>query len=73
MQYYAKILCNTISDKGQNTCWKMFIKYAHLLTGVARVVYIDDALAFVRFVYGIGEKYVLMMPGIIVLWKRNVT
>ena len=24
------------SGKGKNTCWKMFIKYVHLLTGVVK-------------------------------------
>ena len=42
--------CNTMlcfSDKGNNTCWKMFVTYAYLLTGVARDDNIDDAWAFV--------------------------
>ena len=34
----------------------MFIKYAHLLTGVVRDVGIDDAWVFVCSLYGIGEK-----------------
>ena len=42
------------SRKGKNTCWKIFIKYAHLLTGVVRDVNVDDALAFVCSLYGIG-------------------
>ena len=45
-----------ISGKGKNTCWKMFIKYAHLLTGVARDDNVDDAWGFVCSLYGIGEK-----------------
>ena len=52
-----------LSGKGKNTCWKMFIKYAHLLTGVVRNNNFDDAWAFVydawAFVcslFGIGEK-----------------
>ena len=34
----------------------MFIKYAHLLTGVVRDDNVDDYCAFVCSVYGIGEK-----------------
>ena len=34
----------------------MFIKYAHLLTGVVRCDNVDEALAFVCSLYGIGEK-----------------
>ena len=45
-----------LSDKGKNTCWKMIIKYAHLLTAVVRDDVVDDALAFVCSLYGIGEK-----------------
>ena len=33
--FHALAGCNTmlnLSGKGKNTCWKMFIKYAHLLT-----------------------------------------
>ena len=54
-----------LSGKGKNACWKMFIKYVHLLTGVVRDDNVDDAWAFV---YGIGEKIsevLLMMPGIV--------
>ena len=32
-----------LSGKGKNTCWKMFIKYAHLFTGVVRDDNVDDA------------------------------
>ena len=46
----------TLSDEGKNTCWKVFIKYAHLLTGVVRDDNGDDAWAFVCSLYGIGEK-----------------
>ena len=46
MQYHGK---------GKNTCWKMFIKYAHLLTGEVRDDNVDDAWAFVCLLYGIGE------------------
>ena len=45
-----------LSGNGKNTCWKMFIKYAHLLTGVVRDDNVDDAWAFVCSLYGIGEK-----------------
>ena len=51
--------CNTMlpfSGKGKNTCWKMFIKYANLLTGVVRDDNVDDAWAFVCSLYGIREK-----------------
>ena len=46
----------SFSDKGKNTCWKMFVKYAHLLTGEARDDDVDDVWAFVCSLYGIGEK-----------------
>ena len=42
--------------KCKNTCLKMFIKYAHLLTGIVRDDNADDAWAFVRLSYGSGEK-----------------
>ena len=57
--FHALTGCNTmqpLSDKGKNTCWKMFLKYAHLLTGVVRDDVVDDAWAFVCSLYGIGEK-----------------
>ena len=48
----------TLSGKGRITCWKMFIKYAHILTGVVRDDNVDGAWAFVCSLYGIGEKNV---------------
>ena len=51
--------CNTLLPlygKGKNTFWKMFIKYAHLLTGEVRDDNVDDARVFVCSLYGIGEK-----------------
>ena len=45
----------SFSGKGKNTCWKMFIVYAHLLTVVARDDNVDGAWAFVCSLYGIGE------------------
>ena len=68
--FHALTGCNTmlaLSGKGKNTCWKMFIKYVHLLTGVVRDDNVDDAWVFVCSLYGIGEKMseVLMMPGIV--------
>ena len=45
-----------LSGKDKNTCWKMFIKYAHLLTGVVWDDVVDDAWAFVCSLYGIGDK-----------------
>ena len=45
-----------LSGKGKNTCWKMFIKYDLLLTGVVRDNNVDGAWAFVCSLYGIGEK-----------------
>ena len=36
-----------LSRKGKKTCWKIIIKYAHLLTGVIRDDNVDDAWAFV--------------------------
>ena len=47
--FHALTGCNTMlyfSDKGKNTCWKMFVKYAHFLTGVARDDNVDDDWAF---------------------------
>ena len=41
-----------LSGKGKNTCWKMFIKYAHLLTGVVRDDNVDEAWVFVCSLYG---------------------
>ena len=51
--------CDTIlplSGKGKNTCWKMFIKNAHLLTGVVRDDNVDEVWAFVCSFYVIGKK-----------------
>ena len=51
--------CNTMlcfSDKGKNTFWKMFVKYANLLSGRARDDNVDDAWAFVCSLYGIREN-----------------
>ena len=51
--------CDTmlpLSDKGINTCWKIAIKYANLLSGVVRYDNVDDAWAFVCSLYGIGEN-----------------
>ena len=51
--------CDTklsLSGKGKNTCWKIFIKYFHLLTEVERGVNVDDDWAFVCLLYGIREK-----------------
>ena len=45
-----------LAGKGKNTCWKVFIKYAHLLTGVVRDDNVDDAWAFVCSLYEIGEN-----------------
>ena len=48
--------CDTtlpLSDKDKNSCWIMFIKYAHLLIGFVRDVNDDDAWAFVCSLYGI--------------------
>ena len=45
-----------LSGKGNCTCWIMFIKYAHLLTGVERGDNVNDAWAFVCSLYGLGEK-----------------
>ena len=47
----------SFSVKGKNTGWKMFIKYADLLTGVFKDDTVDDAWAFVCSLYGIGEKH----------------
>ena len=53
----------SLSDKDKNTCWKMFIKYAHLLTGVVRDNNGDDAWAFVCSLYRSGEKDVRGIHG----------
>ena len=45
-----------LSGKGTTTCWKMFIKYAYLLTGVVRDVNVDTAWVFVCSLNGIVEK-----------------
>ena len=45
-----------LSDKGNNTCRKMFMKYAHLLTREVRDDNVDDAWAFECSLYRIGEK-----------------
>ena len=45
-----------LSGRGKNVCWKMFIKYAHPLTGVVRDDNVDDARVFVCSLYGILEK-----------------
>ena len=34
-------------------CWKMFFKYAHLLTGVERDDNVNDGWAFVCSLYGL--------------------
>ena len=54
--FHALTGCNTLlplSGNGKKTCWKMFIKYAHLLTGVVRDDNVDDAWAFVCSLYRI--------------------
>ena len=45
-----------MSCKGNSTCWKIFIKYAHLLSGVVRNYNVDNTWAFVCSLYGIGDK-----------------
>ena len=45
-----------LSGKGKNTCWKIFFKYAHFLTGVERNENVDNAWAFACSLHGIGEK-----------------
>ena len=48
--FHALTGCNTLlplSGKGKDTCWKMFFKYAHILTGIVRDDNVDDAWAFV--------------------------
>ena len=66
-----------LSGKGKYTCWKRFIKCAHLLTGVVRDANVDDACMFIIWGWreggqiGIGlerrRSEVLLMPGIIFL------
>ena len=60
-----------VPGKGKNTCGKMLIKYAHLLTGVVRDDNVDDVWAFVCLLYGIEKMMseLLMMSG----RERNVT
>ena len=45
-----------VSGKGTTTCWKMFIKYAHLLTGIVRDDNVDDARTFACSLNGILGK-----------------
>ena len=45
-----------MSDKGKNTCWKMFIKYPHLPTGVGSDDNVDAAEKFVCMLFVIEEK-----------------
>ena len=48
--------CDTmqpLSGKGKNICLTMFIKYAHLLTGVVRGDSVNGASVFVCPFYGI--------------------
>ena len=52
------IPCYPYHSKSNYTCWKMFIKYAHLLTGVVRDDNVNDAWPFVCSLYGIGKKNV---------------
>ena len=52
-----------VSGKGNNTSWKMFIKYAHLLTGVVRDDNVDNRWAFVCSLYGFGGKNVRGIDG----------
>ena len=51
--------CDTtlpLSDKGKNSCWIMFIKYAHLRTGLVRNDNVHYAWTFVWSLYEIREK-----------------
>ena len=51
--------CDTmlpLSDKSINTCWKIVIKYANLLSGEVRDDNVDDVWAFVCSLFEIGEK-----------------
>ena len=65
-----------LSGKGKKTCWKMFLKYARLLTGVVRDDNIDDAWVFVYSLYVIGEKDVRgidnVMHSLFVKAKRHL-
>ena len=57
--FHALTGCDTmlpLSGKGNSTCWIMFIRYAHLLSGVERDDDVNDAWAFVCSLYGLGEK-----------------
>ena len=50
------IVTSSFSGKGKNTCWKMFIKYPHLSTGVGRDDNVDAAEKFVCLLYGNEEN-----------------
>ena len=57
--FHALTGCDTmlpLPGKSKNTREKMFIKYAHLLTGVIRDDNVYDIWAFVCSLYGNGEK-----------------
>ena len=59
--FHAQTVNNTmisLSIKGKNTCWKMFMRCAHLLT---RVVYVHYMWLEKRM------AEVLMMPGLVFL------
>ena len=80
--FHALKGCNTmlpLSGNCKNTCWKMFIKYAHLLTGVVRDDNVDDAWGLYVCCMGLEKRMsvVLMMPGIVFFcesgpWPRCV-
>ena len=47
----SDFVTNSFSGKSKNTCWKMFIKYHHLLTGVGRDNKVNATEKFVCLLY----------------------
>ena len=57
--FHAVTGCDTtsaFSGIGKKTCWKVFMKYSHLLVGIGRDGDFEDAEKFVCILYGISEE-----------------
>ena len=57
--FHAVTGCDTtsaFSGIGKKTCWKVFMKYSHLLVGIGRDCDFEDADKFVCILYGISEE-----------------
>ena len=46
----------SFSDKGRDTCWKVFIKYPYILTGVRKDNNVDATANVLCLLYGIEEN-----------------